>query len=210
MQKSRDIKAFLEKTVPILVNVRLTGFGSFGVDIELLSPWVLVEWRQAVWCISREGRMWNAGDESLRLSGLEIPRKPVWRVASLFASNDDRGSLPGGVFPSPPLVPTESIENFLSSFGGEPWFGDVEEISLERRAGAELFRLRLVRGQQEFTILIQRDKYEGKELDEALGRVLEDLSREGGSHLIDATYENKIVVRTRSRLSTDAAEGSSK
>jgi hypothetical protein len=207
-RKSKDIEAFLERTLPVLVDIRLTGFGRFAVRIKSLTPRVIVEWRGEAWCVSREGRMWNVGDRSLWISGLEIPRKPLWRVASLSESVKDGFPAPGGVFPS--LVSIDFIEDFLSAFGGEAWFEDVQEVSLERRAGSDLFRLRLVRGQQEFTLLIQRDKYEGKYLNETLRRVLETLSKEGGSHTIDATYKNKIVVRGYSRLSTGAAEGSSK
>jgi hypothetical protein len=197
-RKSKDIEAFLERTLPVLVNIRMTGFGVFAVEIKPLSPRVAVGWRGEVWCISQEGRMWNAGDKSLELPGMKIPQKPLWRIASLSEPGKDGLPLPGGVFPS--LVPIDFIEDFLSAFGDEAWFEDVREVSLERRAGAGLFRLRLVRGGQEFIILLQRDKYEGRDLNETLERVLKTLSREGGSHLIDATYKNKIVVRDYSEL----------
>jgi hypothetical protein len=197
-QKSEDIKAFLERTLPVLVNIRMTGFGVFSVEIKPLSPWVIVGWQGEVWCVSREGRMWNAGDKSLELPGVKIPQKPLWRAASLSEPGEDGLPLPGGVFPS--LVSTGFIEDFLSAFGGAAWFGDVREVSLERRAGSDLFRVRLVRGRQEFMILIQRDKYEERDLNETLARVLETLSGEGGSHLIDATYKNKIVVRDYSNI----------
>jgi hypothetical protein len=190
--KSKDIEAFLERTLPVLVNIRTTGFGTFAVTIKPLTPRVIVEWRGEIWCISREGRMWHIDDKSLWLPGLEIPKKPLWRAAAFSGPDKDGLPLPGGVFPS--LVSTDFIEDFLSAFGGETWFESVEDVSLERRAGADLFRLRLVRGQQEFMILIQRDKYEGKDLRVTLESVLETLFREGGSHQIDATYKNKIVV----------------
>jgi hypothetical protein len=192
-QQSKALETFLERTLPVLVDIRLTGFGRFAVDMRLLSPRAIVEWRGEVWCVSREGRMWNAEDKSLWFPGLRIPQKPLWRVASLPESVKEGIPAPGGVFPS--LVSIDFIEDFLSAFGGEAWFGDVQEVSLERRAGADLFRLRLVRGQQEFMLLIQQDKYDGRDLHETLNRVLEILSEEGGSHLIDATYRNKIVVK---------------
>ncbi|MDR1649541.1 MAG: hypothetical protein LBR71_04705 [Synergistaceae bacterium] len=209
-RKSKDIEAFMERTLPVLTDIRLKGFGRFTVRVQPLTPRMIVEWRGEVWCVSREGRMWNAGDRSLWIPGLEIPRKPLWRVASLseVSGGGDGLSAPGGVFPS--LVSIDFVEDFLSAFGGESWFEDVREVSLERRAGSDLFRLRLVRGQQEFTLLIQRDKYEGKGLNETLRHVLDILSKEGGSHIVDATYKNKIVVRGYPRLSTGAAEGSSK
>jgi hypothetical protein len=192
-RKSGEIEEFLERTLPVLVNIRMTGFGAFAVAMKPLTPRVIVEWRGEVWCVSREGRMWNAGDRSLWLPGLEIPRRPLWRVASLSGAGKDALPLPGGVFPS--LVSIDFVEDFLSAFGGEPWFEGVEEVSLERRAGSDLFRLRFIRGRQEFMILIQRDKYEGRDLNATLSSVLELLFKEGGSHLIDATYKNKIVVK---------------
>jgi hypothetical protein len=191
--KSRDVRDYLERTLPVFVRIRAMGFGSVAVEIKMLSPRALVEWRGGRWCVSREGRMWNADDGNTQLPGLRVPWKPLWRISSLSEPEDEGALLPGGVFPSP--VSIDSIDDFLSSFSSEAWFVDVREISLERRAGAELFRLRLVRGEREFTILIQRDKYEGKALNETLRHVLESLFREGGGYLVDATYKNKIVVK---------------
>ena len=48
---------------------------------------------------------------------------------------------------------------FLQEYQDYPWFGTVKEIVLDRRAGAELYRLTLVRGKQKFELLIQRSKY---------------------------------------------------
>jgi hypothetical protein len=137
---------------------------------------------------------------------LKIPEKPLWRIPSLPAeTSGDVYASPGGVFPS--FFSIEAIEGFLTGFADESWFENVEEIVLGRRAGADLFSLRLVHGGQEFTILIQQDKYEWRELNVALGYILERLQKEGGNHLIDATYEGKVVVRS---LSSGAGEGSSK
>jgi hypothetical protein len=117
----------------------------------------------------------------------------------------DVRSLPAGVFPS--LFSIETIEDFLTRFGSESWFQNIEEVVLDRRAGADFFNLRFIRGRQEFTILLQKDKYRGQELNIALEHIVERLQKEGGNHLIDATYEGKIVVKN---LSLGAGEGSSK
>ncbi|MDR1622206.1 MAG: hypothetical protein LBS00_07515 [Synergistaceae bacterium] len=205
LRRSQAIGAFLERTLPVLVYTRMTGVGKFTTDIKLLSPRVLVEWRKQVWCISQEGRMWNVAERSLEVGGLELPRKPLWRVPFLSGESSGDVSLPQGVFPS--LFSVEAIEDFLTGFGNESWFENIEEIVLDRRAGADLFKLRFVRGGQELMILLQKDKYRGRELDIALGLILENLRKEGGNHLIDATYEDKIIVR---KLSLSAGEGSSK
>jgi hypothetical protein len=206
LRKSQAMKAFLERTLPVLVYTRVTGVGVFTTEIKLLSPWVLVEWRGQVWCISQEGRMWNIADKNLKITGLDLPRKPRWRVPFLSTeASGDVYSLPGGVFPS--LFPIEAIEDFLTRFGSESWFKNIEEVVLDRRAGADFFNLRFVRGRQEFTILLQKDKYRGQDLNIALEHILERLQKEGGNHLIDATYEGKVVVKN---LSLGAGEGSSK
>jgi hypothetical protein len=220
LRRSRDIGFFLERTLPVLVFSHMTGFGTFDVDIKWLSPWIVVEWRGQVWCVSKEGRMWNVADEVLGADGLKIPKKPLWRISSSYSSSHspspplpetpaeagrDAYALPEGVFPS--FFPIKVIEDFLTRFADESWFEYVEEIVLGRRAGADLFDLRFVRGRQKFTILIRQDKYGRHELDAALGQILGRLQREGGNYLIDATYEKKIVVRN---LSFGAEEGSSK
>ncbi|GHS90292.1 hypothetical protein AGMMS49957_15950 [Synergistales bacterium] len=183
---------FLEKTLPVSARTRITGFGSFTTDIRLLSPWLLVEWRNAVWCVSREGRMWNVSDKNTALRGLEVPKRPLWKIPSGLDLGSEKFPLPSGVFPL--VFSTDAIENFLLKFEDSPWFGDVSEIALDRRAGAELFKIVLLRGRQEFRILIQEGKYETQDIIMALGHVLKSLFNEGGNYYVDATYDNKIVV----------------
>lgn len=207
LYRAQSIGDFLEKTIPVLVHTTMTGYGRFTTKIDLLSPWLLLEWRGQIWCLSREGRMWNTADASLRVGGMKVPAKPLWRIAPLAGDpvSADERSLPGGVFPA--LFPVSVIKKFLAEFEKENWFGDVQEIVLDRRGGADLFRLRFVRGTQEFRILIQEDRYGWQELNIALGYIVNRLLKEGGNHLIDATYANKIVVRN---LSATAGEGSLK
>jgi hypothetical protein len=150
--------------------------------------------------------MWNVADGTLGSRDLKIPAKPLWRIPALpTETSGDMYVLPGGVFPS--LFSIDVIEAFLRGFANEPWFENVEEIVLGRQAGTDLFNLRFVHEGQEFTILIQQDKYGWRDLNVALSYILKRLQEEGGNHLIDATYEGKIVVRS---LSSAAGEGSSK
>ncbi|MDR1741947.1 MAG: hypothetical protein LBR38_08950 [Synergistaceae bacterium] len=197
--ESGSLRAFLERTLPVTVDVEMTGFGAFEVDIRWLSPLMLVEWNGRVWCVSRENRMWDAGE---RQPGLRLPEKPLWRFAWIGTESEralgvaGAGRTPSGVFPS--VFPIEPVEAFMVNFGGESWFSDVTEVYADRVAGEDVFRLRLVRGRQEIVVSVQN---RGGEFGEVLGRLLESLFREGGSHFVDATYRNKIVV---SGAGTDA------
>ena len=148
--------------------------------------------------------MWHVDDGSFGFRELKIPRKPIWRVRTSSIVSGDELSLPGGVFPS--IFSIGAIDDFLKGLGDASWFNGVEEVDLDRRAGDDLFKLRYVRGGQNFTILIQGSKYKWQDLGLALEHVLA-LQRENGDRLIDATYADKIVVKN---LSTGAVEGSSK
>ena len=193
LRDSLDVAVFLERTNPVLVETRMTGIGSFVVDIKLLSPHIVVEWQGEMWCISKEGRMWSLADGSFGLRDIKIDQKPLWRVLTSSAVREGRQLLPGGVFPS--IFSIDAIDDFLKELRDASWFDDVEEVALDRRAGDDLFRLRYVRDGKNYTILIQRGKYEPGELGVALEDVLGRLRREDGSHLIDATYKDKIVVK---------------
>jgi len=204
IRKSQDVAAFLEKTNPVFVKTSMTGIGSFAVDIKLLSPHIVVEWKGKSWCISKEGRMWSVDDGSFGFRELKIPQRPIWRVPASSVVSGDELSLPSGVFQS--FFSIDAIDDFLKGLGNAPWFDGVEKVDLNRRAGDDLFKLHYVRGGQKFTILIQGNKYNWQELGLALEHIL-NLQRGNGDRLIDATYADKIVVKN---LSTGAVEGSSK
>ena len=96
----------------------------------------------------------------------EAIKGPIWQLASL--SGDVR-PLPSGVFTSP--VSVDVVAAFLREYQDYSWFGAVERIVWDRRAGDDLFRLALARGKQRFEILIQQSKYDRQEL----GAMLEEI-----------------------------------
>ena len=195
----------MERTNPVLVETRMTGISSFVTDIKLLSPHIVVEWKGELWCISKEGRMWNLAEGSFGFREFEIPRKPLWRVPVSSTVSENEQLLPGGVFPS--IFSIDAIDDFLEGLSNASWFDGVEEVVLTRRAGDDLFELRYVREGKIFKILIKREKYSWEELSLILEHFLDRLGKEDGSRLIDATYEDKVMVKD---LSIDAVEGSSR
>lgn len=146
--------------------------------------------------------MWNPAELDELLVGPSTAEGPIWQFAQL---SDDTRPLPSGVFKSP--VSLDAIVVFLQEYQDYSWFGSVREIVLDRRAGANLFRLNLVRGKQRFEVLIQQSKYSGQELGAMLEEILVKLLKEGGNHRIDATYEGKVLLR---KLPGGPKEGSLK
>ena len=98
-----------------------------------------------------------------------------------------------GVFTSP--IDTGVISSFLEEFRGCRWFEAAREITWERRAGMNLFVLRLEHGRQKFELYLQREKYAGQDVGESIDKIFSELITEGGNHVIDATYEGKILLR---------------
>lgn len=101
----------------------------------------------------------------------------------------------------------EVIANFLSDYQNAPWFSSVREIIWDRRVGADLFHLVLVCGRQRIEILLQNAKYAGQDMAITIDDILKKLSSEGGDHVVDATYEGKILLR---KLPGGPKEGSLK
>ena len=190
---ARGLKEFLERDIPVTVDTQMSGMGHFETVIRWLTPWIRVEWGGRLWCVSKEGRMWDVA-ETVASPSLASLKGPVWRLAPMEGAEQ---LPPSGVFDSRPFVPSKVIGSFLEEYGGCGWFEAVQEITWDHQAGADLFRLKLVRGGQNFELLIQRAKYAGQDLGVAIEDILNRLSLEGGDHLIDATYEGKILLRSR-------------
>ena len=184
---AEGIKEFLEKDMPVTVETESTWTGRFTTKIEWLRAWVKVQWRGKLWCISKDGRMW---ENSPGRQNDEDAGRLVWKINEL---EEEEAPQIYGVFKSP--LSTEVIALFIEEFRGYKWFDAADEITWERRAGMDLFTLKLSHGTQRFELQLQRDKYK----DQEIGRTIEDLFlrliNEGGNHIIDATYEGKISVR---------------
>ena len=202
LRDADGLREFLERAIPASVDTRMEGLGRFVTTIRWLTPWLKVKWHERLWCISKEGRMWDLSETEAPAFSAEAIKGPVWRLPAL------EGGLrapPSGVFASP--ISTDVIADFMDEYRRCAWFDTAREIVWDRRAGMDLFRLTLLRGGQSFEVLIQREKYAGQDLGVALEEIFARLSKEGGNHLIDATYEGKILLRN---LPGGSQEGSMK
>ena len=191
IRDSQGMKDFLERDMPVIVDTKMESLGRFKTTIEWRKAWVKVDWRGRIWCISRDGKMWLY--EPGRPSEAEAGNL-VWKVPDDGGSGEVTVQAPMfGVFTSP--ISTEVIDSFLEEFRRCKWFEAAQEITWERRAGMDLFVLKLARGAQKFELYLQREKYEGQDIGAALDALFTRLINEGGSHIIDATYEGKIMLR---------------
>lgn len=192
LKDAGGLRDYLERDMPVEIDTRMTGLGKFMTKIKWLQAWVKVQWRGQVWCISEDGRMWLS--EQGRPNEDEAG-KLIWKIP-------EQGNLPDevnlnapmiGVFKSP--LSTEVIASFLEEFKEFKWFQAADEITWERRAGMNLFTLKLVNKTQKIELLLQREKYPGQYIGSSLEEIFDRIIREGGDRIIDATYEGKIFLR---------------
>ncbi len=184
---AQGIKEFLERDMPVTVETELSWTGKFTTKIEWLRAWVKVQWRGKIWCISRDGKMWE--DHPGRQNDEDAGRL-IWKVNEI---EEEEPPHIDGVFKSP--LSTEVIASFIDEFRGYKWFDAADEITWERREGMDLFILKLSSGTQKFELQLQRDKYKGQEIGGTIEDIFSRLINEGGNHIIDATYEGKISLR---------------
>lgn len=192
MKDSQGMKDFLERDMPVTVNTKMEGLGHFRTKIEWLQAWVKVEWRGKIWCISRDGKMWlyEQGSPSQAETG-----NLVWKLPEEGNITEGANVQPPmfGVFRSP--ISTEVIDSFLEEFRGRNWFEAATELRWERRAGMDLFILKLEHGRQKFELYLQPEKYAGQDVGTSIDEKFRELIKEGGNHVIDATYQGKIILR---------------
>ena len=192
IKDSKGIKEFLERDMPVIVETHMNSFGRFTTNIQWLSAWVKVDWRGKIWCISRDGRMWLFENGQPSDEGIH---KLIWKIPEQGNVGDEvtiQAPL-SGVFKSP--LYTDTIAAFIDEFQSFKWFEAANEIAWERRAGMDLFIVRITEGTQKFELFLQPGKYRGQDIGTAVEKLLSRLIQEGGNHTIDATYEGKIMLR---------------
>ena len=187
LSDAKGLKEFLESDMPVTVETHMESFGRFVTRAEWLKAWVKVNWRGSLWSISRDGRMWlyeQGSKDDEDLTG------PVWRISEKEDSGEKNFS---GVFKSP--LPVGTMAAFMREFETFEWFNSASEISLESRAGMNLFILKISKGAQKFELQIQPEKYPDQDVGQTVEDIFAKLITEGGNHIIDATYEGKILLR---------------
>ena len=190
LKDSQGLKEFLESDMPVTVETHMESFGRFVTKIEWLKPWVKVDWRGKIWCISHDGRMWQFEDGSKDDSAGNL----IWKIPESANGEGNNIQVPmSGVFKSP--LPTDIFASFLNDFNTFKWFEAANDVTYESRAGMNLFILRLASGSQKFELYLQPEKYPGQDVGQTVDEIFQKLLREGGNHVIDATYEGKILLR---------------
>ena len=193
LKDSKGMKEFFERDMPVTVETHMYSLGRFTTKIEWLNSWIKIEWLGKIWSISQDGRMWLTENGK---KNDESTVKLVWKIPEQGNLRDDiNAQVPMiGVFKSP--LDTRIISSFIEEYKNYKWFELINEISWQSRAGMDLFILKMKKDTQNFELHFQPGKYPGQDVGENIENLISDLISKGGSHIIDATYEGKIFLRS--------------
>jgi len=196
--KSSQIRAILEKTVPVQVSTEAKGIGLFHTRISYLEPWLMVEWRGAALYLSREGLMWAP-----EINAFQVPESPLWKVSESLNrySNVENRDVPDGVFPA--VFSIEELKRYDEIFRVQNWYYHAKYISIDRRAGEFIIELSLDLDGKKVVLLINGIESKIKQIDVLLKQILAEIGMDAKDIHIDMSYTDKIVV-------TGAREGSLK
>lgn len=195
--KSSQIRALMEKTIPVKVSTEAKGVGLFHTRVSYIEPWLKIEWRGNVWHLSKEGCMW-----ATELSFKDF-KSPVWKVSEALTRYSDIGKsiTPDGVFPA--MFSVEELERFEAIIKVKSWYTDVEYVDFDRRTGEILLRILLNINGRKILLIINGEENKISEIDMLLKQILPQIDLRDREILIDMSYPDKVVV-------TRAHEGSLK
>jgi len=187
--KSSQIRALMEKTIPVRVSTEAKGVGLFHTRISYFEPWIMVEWRGNIWHLSKEGYMW-----ATELYTLKVPDSPLWKVSEALTRYSDIGRpfVPEGVFPA--MFPTEELKHFETLFKAQSWYRGVEYVDFDRRAGEIVLRISLNLSGKKIILTVNGEEGKLSEIDMLLKQILPETGVGDGEIFIDMSYPDKVVV----------------
>ena len=83
LKDAEGLKQFLERDIPVSVVTTMPRVGRFATAIKRLTPWLKVRWYDQLWCVSREGRMWNVAEAQGHMASADLGLGPTWRLPQL-------------------------------------------------------------------------------------------------------------------------------
>jgi len=187
--KSSQIRASMEKIIPVQISTEAKGIGLFHTRIAYLEPWLMVEWRGSAWCLSDKGRMWSP-----ELYSLGIPKAPLWKISESLNKHFDIGepAAQSGVFKA--MFSIDELKRFDDIFRAQSWYTNTEYISFDRRAGEYFFKLSIDLNGKKIILIINGEESKLREIDMLFKQIMTQINLDSKEIFIDMSYTDKIVV----------------
>jgi hypothetical protein len=192
-----SLVAQIEKLIPARFEIKLTGWGSFGLEMYPMDPYFVISWKDQLWYVEEEGMIWR---RSLGVNEILNVRpeteSPIFEIGEGFPSPLSEESVKNedqSIHRS--LLPVTLLKKWKEVITALPWADTIQNVVLQNKGGDLCLMLRLRTDQGILSILLPSDTNRWPETVEALGKILPGFP-DGYSNLdIDALYKDKIVVK---------------
>ena len=190
-----DFERRLESRYPLTAWMRLSGWGAFTLQVTPLRPRLRFFWQNQVWLADAEGRVWKANlRENTRVRGLRPPGSPMvyWEegMPPLLSGGDLQGDV------AATSLPLEEIQKWVVEMDRLTWLGTLEALAVRREDGTVRILGSYRKGQQRIRLLLPEERADWGRIFGALEVLWSRESQAGSRLLVDATYKDRIIVRS--------------
>lgn len=199
------LKEKIESFYPVQVNLRVSGWGRYRLEVSPLEPFVFVYWNSRMWLVSTNGRMWLANLPVNAKVRLQLPHRPIleWDRGMPIPINTEgqKGDI------SPSSLPLRKIAGWMDTLEKTGWIHNVHKIVAKKIDGRPV--VNVVLGSYEGVvgeITLKEDTSDWLQLARAFKQ--EGIYPAAGGKRdiieINATFiDKKFTVKTRAPVSRD-------
>lgn len=191
-----NLKIKFEETIPTCIQLERLNFFKFIISEKQRNVLITVKWNNNIFFVSDDDAIWFI-DHPLNkeMNFFDNLYGVYWHISDTFPSPIQGDSTRKDKVYSSNL-PITLFKYWKKCFSLHGWYKFAEDLLLERRAGKYIFVIALG-GELKGTKLILDGNAEGmNERMVAVDDVLQSVRGAGKKSIIDATYQDKIVVKS--------------
>jgi hypothetical protein len=174
---------------PVSVNLTITGWGEYRVDIAPLDIFLAVSWNSEHWWLSSNGRMWRANlPAGAMVKGVAFPKRPILEWDTKLPVPIDFEHQRCDIYPS--SLPMAKIIKWYDTLDRIAWKNDIYCLLAKKAEGRQMVHI-LLGSSEQITgeIVVKDDASDWVSLAAALENIYPSASG-GVPHglVINATY----------------------
>ncbi|NLK19243.1 MAG: hypothetical protein GX310_05585 [Synergistaceae bacterium] len=94
------------------------------------------------------------------------------------------------------VFPAGLLAEWLGGLESNGWLGHTRLVEVSKREGKYLLRLKMNFAKKAVSVLLWGERSRWKGISSAVSEILNQLQLSGGDIIIDATYTDRIIVRS--------------
>jgi hypothetical protein len=188
----------IENYYPVSLNLRLSGWGKFDLEITPLVPAFKMYWGGRFWYVSADARVWLVSlHENSFISADKANSVPVLSWSSDRTTPLEISGKHGNIYSS--SLPMERITKWYDNVKALGWHKKVKYIEAGVKEGKKVVRLIFYNeaGDNGVNMLFDDDPELWQEAGLAVKKIYPDISSISPDVFIDTTYKGKILVKNK-------------